>query len=202
MKNKKRLIDIGLVIIILAMGVLVYSRVVRVFNEMNNKGQETQEPLQTRVSEEAPASTPEFENSQDVKPAPDFTLTSLEGESVALSDHQGQAVMINFWATWCPPCLAELPLIESFAESHAEKLVVLAVNAGEEKASVLNFVNEFRYDLQFILDPTNSLASQYRVRGLPTSVFIDQQGMIQGMHIGVLNESLLSNYLSLVGVVE
>lgn len=202
MKNKKRLIDIGLVIIILAMGGLVYSRVARVFNEMNNKGQETQEPLQTKVSEDAPASTPEFENNQDVKPAPDFTLTSLEGESVALSDHQGQAVMINFWATWCPPCLAELPLIESFAESHAEKLVVLAVNAGEEKASVLNFVNEFGYDLQFILDPTNSLASQYKVRGLPTSVFIDQQGMIQGMHIGVLNESLLSNYLSQVGVVE
>ena len=202
MKNKKRLIDIGLVIIILAMGVLVYSRVVRVFNEMNNKGQETQEPLQTKVSEDALASTPEFENSQDLKPAPDFTLTSLEGESVALSDHQGQAVMINFWATWCPPCLAELPLIESFAESHAEKLVVLAVNAGEEKASVLNFVNEFGYDLQFILDPTNSLASQYQVRGLPTSVFIDQQGMIQGTHIGVLNESLLSNYLSQVGVVE
>ena len=202
MKDKKRLIDIGLVIIILAMGGLVFSRVVRVFEEMNYLGQETQEPKQPKVLEDALTTTPVIENSQDVKPAPDFTLTSLDGDPVALSDHQGQAVMINFWATWCPPCLAELPLIESFAENHPDKLVVLAVNAGEERASVRNFVDKFGYDLQFLLDPSNSLASQYQVRGLPTSVFIDQQGLIQGMHIGLLDESLLSNYLSQVGVVE
>ena len=202
MKNKKRLIDIGLVIIVLAMGVLVSFRVTRVFEELNKDSQETEEPRQTKVSEEILTPTSELENPQEVKPAPDFTLTSLDGDPIALSDHQGQAVMINFWATWCPPCLAELPLIESFAESHPEKLVVLAVNAGEEKASVLDFVNEFGYDLQFLLDPSNSLASQYQVRGLPTSVFIDQQGLIQGVHIGLLDENLLSNYLSQVGVVE
>jgi thiol-disulfide isomerase/thioredoxin len=205
LKNKKWLVDIGLVIVILAIGALVYFQIDRIIDDLRGDGQllnpeSTQEKLMD--GNQTPTPKAESENSQKAAPAPAFTLTSLAGDPVTLSDHRGQAVMINFWTTWCPPCLAELPLIESFAKNYAEELVVLAVNAGEERARVVDFVNEYGYDLLFLLDSSNSLGEKYQVRGLPTSVFIDQQGLIQAIHIGLLNEDLLSDYLSQVGVVQ
>jgi len=195
------LVDLGLAIIILIMGVFVYFRITRLISDMQGEVQEAKTP-QGQVSPQRTTKTPEPDDHPDAISAPEFTLTSLEGDPVSLSDHQGLAVMINFWATWCPPCLAELPLIESFAEKHSEDLVVLAINAGEAQTDVINFVNQYRYDLLFLLDPSNSVANDYQIRGLPTSVFIDRDGMIQAKHIGLLNENLLMDYFSQVGVVE
>lgn len=198
---KKRLIDIGLVIIILAMGAFVYFRITRMVGELRGAYSETELPQDVTVTQ-TPSSTPEPAYSQDAMLAPDFELSSLESGIVSISDYRGTAVMINFWVIWCPPCRAELPLIQSFADLYEDELVVLAVNAGEDRTNVYHFVNEFNYDLIFILDPSNSLAPKYGVRGLPTSVFIDAEGLIQTRHIGLLSEELLSDYLSQVGVVE
>ncbi len=205
MVSKKRLVDIGLVVIILSMGALVYFQINRMIGDVRSgllATESSQDPIISDPAVEPTTSTPEPEMTQQAEPAPDFSLISLEGDTVALSDHKGQAVMINFWATWCPPCLAELPLIESYGVLFEEELVVLAVNSGEERESVYNFVNRHGYDLLFLLDPTNSLATEYRIRGLPTSVFIDKEGLIHAIHIGILNDALLSGYLSEVGVVE
>jgi thiol-disulfide isomerase/thioredoxin len=199
--NKKRLIDIGLVIIILVMGAFVVFRIDRVVGELRGAvgGIELSQDV---TMTQTPSSTPEPEEDQEAMLAPDFNLSSLGSGTVTLSNYRGSAVMINFWAIWCPPCRAELPLIQSFADLYEDELVVLAVNAGEDRTNVYHFVNEFNYDLIFVLDPSNSLAPKYGVRGLPTSVFIDVEGLIQARHIGILSEELLADYLSQVGVVE
>jgi thiol-disulfide isomerase/thioredoxin len=199
--NKKRLIDIGLVIIILVMGAFVVFRIDRVVGELRGAvgGIELSQDV---TMTQTPSSTPEPEEDQEAMLAPDFNLSSFESGTVTLSNYRGSAVMINFWAIWCPPCRAELPLIQSFADLYEDELVVLAVNAGEDRTNVYHFVNEFNYDLIFVLDPSNSLAPKYGVRGLPTSVFIDVEGLIQARHIGILSEELLADYLSQVGVVE
>ena len=199
--SKKRLMDIGLVIIVLAMAVLVYFQLSRLFDDVRGKFQPTESTGQTGVIPDPTPSTVTLDESPPVQ-APDFELATLEGDRVSLSEHRGKAVMINFWTTWCPPCRAELPLIESYAMQHADQLVVLAVNAGEEQPTVERFVSEFAYNLVFLLDPSNDLASAFMVRGLPTSIFIDEMGLIQARHIGLLDESLLRQYLSQVGVIE
>lgn len=201
MFNKKHLVDFGLVIIILIMGVFVYFQVSRIIKDVQGMTKATEAPQDTSVINQPTPST-EPEQSQSTSLAPDFELTSLDGDIVALSDYRGTAVMINFWAIWCAPCRDELPLIQAVADRHEDELVILAVNTGEDRTNVYHFVNEFNYDLVFLLDPSNSLASKYGVRGLPTSVFIDEEGLIQARHIGLLNELLLSDYLSQVGVVE
>jgi thiol-disulfide isomerase/thioredoxin len=199
--NKKRVLDIGLVIIVFSMALLVYFQVSRLFRDVSEQLQQPEDTMEAEVAA-APTSTPEDENDTAPTLAPDFELTSVAGETVSLSDYQGTAVMINFWATWCPPCRAELPLIESFATHHADDLVVLAVNAGESRDVVAQFVTEFKYDLVWLLDPANDLASKFLIRGLPTSIFIDANGLIRARHIGLLNETLLRDYLGQAGVVE
>ncbi|MFW5714681.1 MAG: TlpA family protein disulfide reductase, partial [Brevefilum sp.] len=103
---------------------------------------------------------------------------------------------------WCQPCRAELPLIQSFADRYEKELVVLAINMGEDRTNVEHFVNEFNYDLHFLLDQSTSVAKKFMVRGLPTTIFIDMEGQIQARHIGLLNEELISDYLEQIGVVE
>jgi thiol-disulfide isomerase/thioredoxin len=135
------------------------------------------------------------------QPALDFSLESLEDRNISLSDFKGTPVMVNFWATWCPPCRAEMPLIQSYAEANRDEVVILAVNAGEDKATVESFATaQDLDDLVFLLDPDNSVASLYRIPGFPTSLFIDAEGMLTAAHIGELNEDLLIQYLAKIGV--
>jgi thiol-disulfide isomerase/thioredoxin len=142
------------------------------------------------------------EKDEDADLAPDFSLESLNGDSVSLSDYRGKAVMINFWATWCPPCRAEMPLIQDFADQFADELVVLAVNAGEHRGDVAYFVEEHGFDLVFLLDPENSVATLFNVRGFPTTLFIDQQGVLQATFIGEMDEAILSTHLEKIGLGE
>jgi len=110
--------------------------------------------------------------------------------------------MINFWATWCQPCKAEMPIIQQFIEDYPGALTVLAVNAGEKEDVVQEFIRENDYDFIFLPDPSNSTAYIYGVSGYPTSVFIDKDGILNAMHIGELNKDLLSAYLREIGVGE
>jgi len=211
--NRKRIIgDISLVFIILVMGLFVILEVDRLIeffqgfqeSRIQDGSSEPTEIDETSIEEplgleetNAPTFLDDPEQSNhSTELAIDFELLDLYGESVALSDFQGKAVMINFWATWCPPCRAEMPLIQEFADRHETELVVLAINAGEEEPTVQQFVNEFRYEMLFLLDQTNSVATMYRVRGFPTSLFIDPDGVLQATHIGELSEQLLTYYLN------
>lgn len=195
-----------MVVVIAAMAVFVYYRVVQMINNQKASEESTtkssSESSQNNSQEEMTQTPLEQEPTElEAQPALAFTLANLDGERVALSDFLGIAVMVNFWATWCPPCRAEMPLIQEYAAANHGQLVVLAINAGEENNIVQHFVDGQNFeDLNFLLDPTNSVADLYRVPGLPTSLFIDAEGLLQSVHIGELDEDLLTAYLAEIGV--
>lgn len=119
--------------------------------------------------------------------APDFTLTSLNGEPVSLSDYAGQVILVNLWATWCPPCKAEMPAINAFYEEYkGDGFVVLAVNSQEDVAIVQQFITEQGFSFPVVLDSRGEVMNQYQVRGLPTTFIIDRSGEIQYMHSGAI----------------
>ncbi len=119
--------------------------------------------------------------------APDFTLQTTTGESIRLSDLRGQAVLVNLWATWCPPCRAEMPAIQKmYAEYKGQGFTVLAVDMTyqDDPAAVAPFVQEYGLTFPVLLEPSGATARLYELRSLPSSFFIDRQGVIQEVVIG------------------
>jgi len=117
--------------------------------------------------------------------APDFQLPNLEGQSISLSDFRGEPVLVNFWASWCPPCIYEMPFIqEVFEEWSASGLVVLAINKGESLSTVNDFVQSGNFSFPVLLDINHYVALEYNVRSIPTTFFIDKDGIIQAIKVG------------------
>ena len=132
--------------------------------------------------------------------APEFSLTNTAGEEVSLSGHRGQVVLINFWATWCPPCLQEMPGIDARNQQYQDELVVLAVNNDEAEARVTAFKEELNLSFEPLLDPGGKTGMLYQVRAFPTSVFVNEHGIIQFVHIGLMTESQIDFYLAQMGL--
>lgn len=119
--------------------------------------------------------------------APDFTLQTLDGNSVTLSDLRGQPVIINMWASWCGPCKYEMPAIQHVYEEFRDLgLVVLAVNITKKDnlASVKSFVDEYELTFPVLLDTEGHVEDAYQLRGLPSSFFIARDGTVQSVVIG------------------
>jgi peroxiredoxin len=119
--------------------------------------------------------------------APDFELTDTSGESIRLSDLRGQAVLVNLWATWCPPCRAEMQSIEKIYNEYKDQgFVVLAVNMTYQDTpqKILPFVNEQGLTFPILLDETGDMADDYQLRSLPSSYFIGRDGIISEVVIG------------------
>jgi thiol-disulfide isomerase/thioredoxin len=123
--------------------------------------------------------------------APDFEFSSFEGERLRLSDFRGRPVLVNFWATWCPPCRTEMPAIDEAVRRYAaDDVVVLAMNRGEHFIVANDWVLEQGLDLTaFGYDPEESVFDRYEGIGMPTSFFIDAQGVIMEVVTGPLRES-------------
>jgi peroxiredoxin len=127
--------------------------------------------------------------------APDFELKTPAGDSIRLSDLRGQAVLVNLWATWCPPCRAEMQSIDKvFQEYKQQGFTVLAVNMTYQDAplEVVPFVNEQKLSFPILLDETGEMANGYQLRSLPSSYFIRRDGIINEVVIGgPMSEALL-----------
>lgn len=127
--------------------------------------------------------------------APDFTLKTPEGETITLSALQGKAVLINLWATWCPPCRAEMPAIQKVYEEYKEQgLVVLAINSTvqDDPFAIAPFVAEYSLTFPILLDETGEVSRAYQLRSLPSSYFIRRDGIINEVVIGgPMSEALL-----------
>lgn len=118
-------------------------------------------------------------------PAPDFQLQTLKGNDVSLADYAGNVVVINFWATWCPPCRAEMPGIQAVYEAHkAEGLVVLAVNAQEDHDTINAFITESGFTFPVIPDLYGQAIRAYGVRSFPSTFVLDRNGNIDTIHQG------------------
>jgi cytochrome c biogenesis protein CcmG/thiol:disulfide interchange protein DsbE len=135
-------------------------------------------------------------------PAPDFTLATPEGSAVQLSSLQGQWVLLNFWATWCGPCRAEMPLFQELADGQfegapppSEGVIVLAVNRDEPVEAVNAFLDELELRLPVALDAGARVSAQYGVMQLPLTYVIDPAGVVRYKHIGELTRSTLARYL-------
>lgn len=123
-------------------------------------------------------------------PAPDFTLSDVDGKTVRLSDFRGQRVVLNFWATWCPPCRAEMPDLDAVAVEMKDRgVVVLAIDVLEPPETVRAYVEDLRLGLRPVLDRDGAVAELYRVNGYPTSFFVDSQGNVQDVHVGPLTRA-------------
>ena len=121
--------------------------------------------------------------------APDFLLPTLDGKTVRLSDLRGKGVVINFWATWCPPCRKEMPqLVAAYQRYRNDGLEVVAVNVGEPEDRVRQFAEEFGMRFTVALDKIGAVARTYSLLGLPTTFFVDRQGVIRIVHAGAFKE--------------
>lgn len=127
--------------------------------------------------------------------APEFTFVLDNGHFVSLADLKGRPILINFWATWCPPCRSEMPELVKAAAAHPE-LVVLAVDLEEARSQIEPFAEQFKMSLPIIRDAEGKVHDLYAVRGLPTTFFIGRDGKVQGVHSGQLTPQLLQQELA------
>jgi peroxiredoxin len=127
--------------------------------------------------------------------APDFTLKTPTGETYKLSELRGQALLVNLWATWCPPCRAEMPALEKMYEEYKDQgFVVLAVNMTyqDDPFAVVPFTQEYGLTFPILLEETGDVAAAYQLRSLPSSFFIGRDGIINEVVIGgPMSEALL-----------
>lgn len=125
--------------------------------------------------------------------APQFVLNSTLGEEIALEDYLGQPVILNFWATWCPPCRAEVPHFQDASVKYNGRAAVLGIDQGEPQSVVTDFANSFALTYPLLLDQDNSVNREYGVSALPTTIFVDAQGIVREVYTGIINGAVLQD---------
>ncbi len=121
----------------------------------------------------------------DKPAAPDFELRDDEGKIHTLSDYKGKTVIVNFWATWCPPCRAELPSMNrAWAKLKDHNVEMLAVNVGEDEDTIFAFTGEYPIDFQILMDESGEIISRWPIKGLPTTFVVDKEGRLVYRAIG------------------
>nr|WP_203363242.1 redoxin domain-containing protein [Bacillus sp. REN10] len=133
--------------------------------------------------------------------APDFTLQTTEGKEVSLSDYKGKKVFLNFWATWCPPCKAEMPHMQKYYEAEAEKnnVEILAVNLTKNdkgKEAVADFAKQYELTFPILLDETGDLGKTYKAFTIPTTYVLNTDGTIHQVITGPMDEEMMKQLVS------
>ena len=128
--------------------------------------------------------------------APSFSLVGLDGKLHRLTDYRGKRVVLNFWATWCVPCRLEMPLLQKTHEQLQNNgLVVIGINMAEDEPAVRQYVGDLGITFPILLDTDRIATIQYKVIGLPTTFFIDTEGVIRASQVGPLTADSLVGYL-------
>jgi thiol-disulfide isomerase/thioredoxin len=130
--------------------------------------------------------------------APSLTLLDLAGREHSLLSYHGQVVLVNLWATWCPPCKAEMPTLEAYYQAHqADGFVTLAINDGDPNEAVATFVNEFNLSFPVLLDPSYQATDHaFKTRNLPSSFVIDREGNVRLRWVGEVDRAALEKYVT------
>jgi len=131
-------------------------------------------------------------------PAPELTLTDTQGSSTSLAHYSGQVVLVNLWATWCPPCKEEMPALESFYRKHkSDGFVIVAINDGDAAADVIRFVGDYGLTFPIWLDPTYIATEQaFKTLNLPSSFVINRDGIIVLSWVGGINAKTLEKFVT------
>lgn len=139
---------------------------------------------------------------RDGRRPPEIDLPTLTGGRVKLSKLRGQAVIVSFWGTWCPPCRTEFPELVKLHLKHGQSgLYILAVNGRDQERNtndVQNFVDFFSVPFTVALDKRGSVRRAYRIEGQPTTVFIDTSGVVRRVHTGLISRDELDQGIALI----
>jgi thiol-disulfide isomerase/thioredoxin len=127
--------------------------------------------------------------------APDVLLIDLDGKEFLLSELRGKVVMINLFASWCAPCILETPHLVNFYNEHQAEMMIIGLNFGERRAAVEAYRDQFEVNYPLIHDPDGSIGEVYRGRGLPTSWFIDGEGVVRYVHVGPITSDFIESIL-------
>jgi peroxiredoxin len=125
--------------------------------------------------------------------APEFTLSTTIGETTRLSDYEGRPVVLNFWASWCPPCRAEIPHFQESSVKYNGRAVILGIDQGEPLPIVADFGSSLGITYPLLLDTDSSVNRQYAVSALPTTIFIDSHGIVKEVYSGIVNRAVLED---------
>lgn len=128
--------------------------------------------------------------------APDFTLPAIDGRSITLSDFtagDGMPVVLNFWATWCPPCRVEMPYFENVGRLYAGRVAVLGLNQAESAPTIEAFIQKHGLTYPMLVDEDMRVNNLYGVLNLPTTIFIDKNGVVRQVLIGTINQAVLED---------
>jgi peroxiredoxin len=149
-----------------------------------------------------PVNVPGVAGSQALRvgePAPDFTVSTPDGQTIQLADLKGRPVWINFWASWCAPCRAEFPEMDAVYQQQRDTgLELLAISFNERPEEVRAYLDRAQPSFTIGLDPQNTVAGRYRVMGLPTHIFIDAEGIVRDIRVGPMNQELMRQKLSAI----
>ncbi|HXG24909.1 MAG TPA: TlpA disulfide reductase family protein [Chthonomonadales bacterium] len=150
--------------------------------------------LQDRPALSAPSTVPVQVNFA----APELTLKDTYGVTHSLADYRGQVVLVNLWATWCPPCKEEMPILQAFYKKHArDGFVIIAVNDGDPEADVLQFVEDYELTFPVWLDPTYIATERaFKTLNLPSSFVIDRNGTVRLMWVGGISRRMLEKHVT------
>jgi cytochrome c biogenesis protein CcmG/thiol:disulfide interchange protein DsbE len=130
-------------------------------------------------------------------PAPALSLKDLDGNATSLEDYQGQVILINNWATWCPPCRAEMPELEAYYQAHQDDgFTLIGINAAEPAEAVEAFVRKNSISFPMWLDPTSQALSAFQNNGLPSSYVLDRSAKVRLAWTGAINTNTLEEYVT------
>lgn len=180
---------LSIVIIVLAAAIIL----VNLLKPSVTEGNKEITPVEAPTSEDIPGV--DLSQVKEGNPAPNFELTTLAGETVQLSDYKGKKVILNFWATWCPPCKAEMPHMQNFYEKNkGNDIEIIAVNLtsmDKGKTDIENFVKEYGLTFDIPVDEEGTIGAQYQAFSIPTSYIIDSNGIITKKIIGPMDEGMM-----------
>lgn len=178
---------VGLLIILLAIGVVQRQAEEKQSAERLNEGSDVE-------------FLPTDEGLAKGETAPDFELTTLDGETARLSDYKGKKVILNFWASWCPPCRAEMPDMQKYYEDQAdeENVEILAVNLTTEDRGmdkITAFIEEFHLTFPVPMDSEGDIGKLYQAVAIPTTYMIDTEGKVRNKIVGPMSEQMMEEFV-------
>lgn len=130
-------------------------------------------------------------------PAPELSLENINGQVQSLADFRDKIVLVNNWATWCPPCKAEMPTLVAYYQAHKDEgFVIISIDAGESKQAVQAFAEQYKMTFPVWLDPGAAAMDAFKNQSLPSSYVIDRSGTVRVMWVGEINREMLEKYVT------